>query len=48
VEAAGENWRNVDSALRQGCRGLAGGSSLSRILKRYRAAGERRGGYRRR
>jgi hypothetical protein len=32
----GEDWHNVDEALRRGGRGLAGGSSLSRLLARHR------------
>jgi hypothetical protein len=32
-EAPGETWRNIDAALRDGSRGLPGGSSLSRLLR---------------
>jgi len=32
----GEEWRNVDAALRDGSRGLPGGSSLPRLLARER------------
>jgi hypothetical protein len=32
----GESWANVDAALRYGLRGLRGGSSLARLLARYR------------
>lgn len=32
IEASGETWRKVDAALRNGLRGLAGDSSLSRLL----------------
>jgi hypothetical protein len=32
----GEKWRNLDRALREGTRGLAGGSSLPRLLDRER------------
>src|SRR5262245_13179558 len=32
----GENWENVDRALREGERGLPGGSSLARLLVRSR------------
>jgi hypothetical protein len=32
----GETWANVDAALRGGLRGLRGGSSLARLLARYR------------
>jgi hypothetical protein len=42
----GENWRKVDSALRLGLRGLAGGSSLARFLAEHRGKyylGEHRG-----
>lgn len=30
--SAGERWRAIDGALKQGCRGLPGGSSLARLL----------------
>ncbi len=33
VEAPGEKWRNVDTALYKGLRGLPGGSSLAMLLK---------------
>jgi hypothetical protein len=33
---AGESWRNVDTALRLGLRGLPGGSSLAQLLARER------------
>ena len=36
VDASGETWRGVDTALRDGRRGLRGGSSLSRLIKRGR------------
>ncbi len=36
VAAPGENWLALDSALRYGCRGLPGGSSLARLLARSR------------
>ena len=32
VEGTSENWCAIDLALRNGCRGLPGGSSLSRLL----------------
>ena len=32
TEAPGEVWRNIDMALREGFRGLPGGSSLSKLL----------------
>lgn len=35
-ELPGETWRHVDSALRRGIRGLAGGSSLCRLLRQHR------------
>lgn len=35
-EAPGETWRNVDAALRQGLRGLPGGSSLAKLLAVHR------------
>lgn len=34
AEAPGETWRTIDGALRAGCRGLPGGSSLHRLLSR--------------
>lgn len=33
--ARGETWRRVDMSLRKGSRGLAGGSSLSRLLAKH-------------
>jgi hypothetical protein len=36
TEAPGETWCAIDNALRGGCRGLPGGSSLSRLLARER------------
>src|SRR5207249_244766 len=33
---SGETWANVDAALRLGLRGLRRGSSLARLLARYR------------
>jgi len=36
-EAPGETWNAVQSALNNGCRGLAGGSSIARLLEKYRA-----------
>lgn len=35
-EAPQETWHGVDSALRNGCRGLSGHSSLAQLLARYR------------
>jgi hypothetical protein len=37
-EAPGEHWRAIDQALRQGARGLPGGSSLYKLLAEHRAA----------
>ena len=42
--APGELWCNIDAALRCGWRGLPGGDSLSRLLRRERGMPERRGG----
>lgn len=39
MEAPGETWKGVDSALREGCRGFAGGFSLARLLKKFRQRG---------
>ncbi|HVA49834.1 MAG TPA: hypothetical protein VNH11_25935 [Pirellulales bacterium] len=36
TEAVGETWHAVDQALRHGIRGMRGGSSLARLLKRER------------
>jgi hypothetical protein len=36
VDAPGEVWKNVDAALRQGLRGLPGGSSLPQLLAAHR------------
>jgi hypothetical protein len=36
-----ENWRRIDNALRQGHRGLPGGSSLLRLLVRKRGVRDR-------
>jgi len=35
-EAPGETWQIVESALREGARGLEGGSSLARLLQQHR------------
>ncbi len=35
-ETRGEKWFNIDAALRQGQRGLAGGSSIARLLDKHR------------
>ncbi|RJP37906.1 MAG: hypothetical protein C4547_05185 [Phycisphaerales bacterium] len=37
-EAPGENWTKVNSALEHGFRGMRGGDSLSRLLKRRRGS----------
>lgn len=39
--APGERWDLIDNALRKGCRGLLGGSSLHRLLARKRNIGKR-------
>lgn len=36
VDAEGEDWYNIDNALRAGQRGLPGGSSLARLLSKKR------------
>jgi hypothetical protein len=36
--APGETWAAINTALWQGCRGLPGGDSLNRLLKREREA----------
>ena len=36
INASGEKWRNIDAALRQGRRGLPGGSSLAKLLTEKR------------
>jgi hypothetical protein len=41
-EAPGEDWKNIDMALRKGFRGLAGGSSLARLLTERRPEQRRR------
>ncbi|HEV3079306.1 MAG TPA: hypothetical protein VGY66_05980 [Gemmataceae bacterium] len=38
LEAPAENWSKVDAALRDGLRGLPGGSTLAQLLTRERAA----------
>lgn len=35
-DAPGETWLAVEGALRNGCRGLPGGSSLHRLIKKHR------------
>jgi hypothetical protein len=40
--APGEKWTNINSALRNGSRGLAGGSSLSKLLALHRGVTSRR------
>jgi hypothetical protein len=39
----GLSWRGVDEALRNGYRGLPGGDSLARLLRRRKGLRERRG-----
>jgi hypothetical protein len=39
ADAPGERWDLIDNALRAGCRGLPGGSSLHRLLTRKRGHG---------
>jgi hypothetical protein len=41
--APGETWPALDKALRRGGRGLPGGGSLARLLRRERGLPERRG-----
>jgi hypothetical protein len=41
-ESPREKWANVDAALRLGLRGLDGGSSLARLLDRYRGVRNRK------
>jgi hypothetical protein len=43
VPGAGPTWLAVDVALKRGWRGLPGGDSLARLLRRERGMGERRG-----
>jgi hypothetical protein len=43
VRVPWETWLAVDSALRHGFRGLPGGDSLARLLRREGRIGERRG-----
>src|SRR5262249_51185995 len=38
---AGEGWHALDKALRNGYRGLPGGSSLARLLRRHRGVPDR-------
>jgi hypothetical protein len=40
-EAPGETWRNIQTSLHQGLRGLPGGYSLARLLKDHRQARNR-------
>src|SRR5216683_62911 len=35
-DTGGENWRSIDTVLRQSGRGLSGGSSLARLLAQHR------------
>jgi hypothetical protein len=41
--AGGETWHAIDEALRRGLRGLPGGDSLARLLRRECGAPERHG-----
>src|SRR5262249_42467913 len=41
LSAPGETWRDVDSALRRGNRGLSGHSSLARLLSEQRSVANR-------
>ncbi len=41
-EAPGEDWKNIDMALRKGFRGLPGGTSLARLLTQRRPEQRRR------
>jgi hypothetical protein len=43
ADAPGENWATLNAALWTGARGLPGGDSLSRLLRRAGRIGERRG-----
>jgi hypothetical protein len=40
--APGENWSAVNACLRDGFRGLSGGSSLAKLLARHRRRPSRR------
>lgn len=40
-DAPGERWWNISAALRDGGRGLSGGSSLPRLLEKYRGVRNR-------
>ncbi|HUY33859.1 MAG TPA: hypothetical protein VMV69_14005 [Pirellulales bacterium] len=42
VDAPGETWLQIDRALRKGCRGFAGGSSLAKLLRNQRGVGTHR------
>jgi hypothetical protein len=44
IEEAGDNthWKGVDSALRTGGRGLRGGTTLAKVMRRYRKGNQRR------
>jgi hypothetical protein len=43
ADAPHENWSALNAALRIGVRGLPGGDSLARLLRREKRIGERRG-----
>jgi hypothetical protein len=38
MDAPGESWRAIDKVLREGRRGLSGGDSLARLVKRPKAS----------
>jgi hypothetical protein len=41
-KSGGENWRNIDAALRKGLRGLPGASSVARLLAKHRGVRNRK------
>ena len=43
LDASGEKWANVDAALKQGQRGLLGGSSLAQLLSEKRGVRNKKG-----
>jgi hypothetical protein len=42
MDAPGEKWNNINSALRSGCRSLPTGLSLQRLLLKHRGVPKRR------
>jgi hypothetical protein len=44
IDEAGDSthWKGVDAALRTGGRGLRGGTTLAKVLRRYRKGSQRR------